>query len=287
MNGTGDSLVITDAGTRYTVAVGAILDTASLSNRIDVNLLTMNVTGDSLVITDAGTRYAVAVGAILDTTSLSNRINRNLDSINLNEQAVIDSIASVRSELADTAADLRSLINDHITLDEDTDSTNELITALTIADDSLKITEGGNDFAVYVEDMDTTNERIDSMSFRNDTLTVYEPSNPQKVYIETFIKAAGKVNADGTTAKAFNATVERDNTGDYTITFDTDMADDNYIIQLSQPDRTGAGNDDPGITYYGQTVSGFSVNIGDNDNGSGDRVDYNSEFMFTVIDFDF
>jgi len=38
MNGTGDSLVITDAGTRYAVAVGAILDTASLSNRIDVNL---------------------------------------------------------------------------------------------------------------------------------------------------------------------------------------------------------------------------------------------------------
>jgi len=51
MNGTGDSLVITDAGTRYAVAVGSILDTASLSNRIDVNLQaiidsTTNVRGE-------------------------------------------------------------------------------------------------------------------------------------------------------------------------------------------------------------------------------------------------
>jgi hypothetical protein len=62
------------------------------------------------------------------------------------------------------------------------------------------------------------------------------------------------------------------------------VSDANYIIQLSQPGRGGAGNDDPGIAYENQTSTSFEVIIGDNDNGGTDRARYNSEFMFTVLD---
>ncbi len=99
------------------------------------------------------------------------------------------------------------------------------------------------------------------------------------------MKAMGKVAADGTAIKIKGATVTRINKGDYQITFNTAMPDADYIIQLTQPDRSGTGNDDPGITYYDQTTTGFKVNIGDNDNGHGDRIDYDSEFMFTIFNF--
>jgi hypothetical protein len=62
------------------------------------------------------------------------------------------------------------------------------------------------------------------------------------------------------------------------------VSDANYIIQLSQPGRGGAGNDDPGIAYENQTITNFEVIIGDNDNGATDRARYDSEFMFTILD---
>ena len=62
------------------------------------------------------------------------------------------------------------------------------------------------------------------------------------------------------------------------------VADANYIIQLTQPGRGGAGNDDPGISYENQTSTSFEVIIGDNDNGGTDRSRFNSEFMFTILD---
>ena len=111
------------------------------------------------------------------------------------------------------------------------------------------------------------------------------------------IYALGKVNANGTAAAISNASVVKistnqdgnDNQGDYQITFDAPLAHKNYVIQLSIPDcggrcPSGAGsNDDPGITYYEQTPTGFRVNIGDNDNGGSRRDDFDSEFMFTVF----
>jgi hypothetical protein len=62
------------------------------------------------------------------------------------------------------------------------------------------------------------------------------------------------------------------------------VSDANYIIQLTQPGRGGAGNDDPGISYSNQTATSFEVIIGDNDNGGTDRSRFDSEFMFTVLD---
>ncbi|MGS0526710.1 hypothetical protein ACU8V7_17655 [Zobellia nedashkovskayae] len=41
---------------------------------------------------------------------------------------------------------------------------------------------------------------------------------------------------------------------------------------------------DPGISYFNQTTTTFEVIIGDNDNGAGDRIRFDSEFMFTILD---
>ncbi|MBP2834039.1 hypothetical protein J8281_17720, partial [Aquimarina sp. U1-2] len=105
------------------------------------------------------------------------------------------------------------------------------------------------------------------------------------------IYSAGKVSGTGTAASIYNATVSRLNTGDYQVTFTNPLPNANYIIQLTITDcggncpdaLTGPSYDDPGITYYSQTVNGFNINIGDNDNGSNPRIDIDLEFMFTVI----
>jgi hypothetical protein len=92
----------------------------------------VNGTGDSLIITDAGTRFAVAIGDVIDTSNLYAQILLNRDSINLNEQGIIDSTAAVRSALVDTASAIRTALNNHITNDEDTDSTNEYNTGFEV-----------------------------------------------------------------------------------------------------------------------------------------------------------
>jgi len=104
------------------------------------------------------------------------------------------------------------------------------------------------------------------------------------------IYATGKVNGNGTAAAIYQATVSRLNEGDYQITFSTALPNANYIIQLSTidcggdcPGNTSANYDDPGITYYNQTTTGFRVNIGDSDNGTTQKDDIDLEFMFTVI----
>jgi hypothetical protein len=74
----------------------------------------------------------------------------------LNEQGIIDSTAAVRSALVDTASAIRTALNDHITNDEDTDSTNEYNTGFEVngTGDSLIITDAGTRFAVAIEDVD-------------------------------------------------------------------------------------------------------------------------------------
>ena len=67
------------------------------------------------------------------------------------------------------------------------------------------------------------------------------------------------------------------------------MANTNYVIQLTLldcggdcPGNTTTRYDDPGITYYDQTVNGFKVNTGDSDNGGSPKDDIDIEFMFTT-----
>lgn len=63
------------------------------------------------------------------------------------------------------------------------------------------------------------------------------------------------------------------------------MSNANYIIQLTAIDQSGNRNDAPIITYRDQTTSGFTVKIGDSDNGESDLFDHDSEFMLSIITF--
>lgn len=101
------------------------------------------------------------------------------------------------------------------------------------------------------------------------------------------IRVFGKIASDGTVIKATTgvSVTQLAGNGHYLVSFPaTAVTDDDYIIQLSQPGRNGAGNDDPGISYFNQGASSFEVIVGDNDNGGGDRARFNSEFMFTILD---
>ena len=107
------------------------------------------------------------------------------------------------------------------------------------------------------------------------------------VFYESPIKAFGKIASDGSIIKATPGVFVEKLTGNgyYRINLPaTAVTDNNYIIQLSQPGRNGAGNDDPGISYFNQNTTSFEVIIGDNDNGGTDRARFNSEFMFTILD---
>jgi len=170
--------------------------------------------------------------------------------------------------------------------DGDSDSTNELQDISTNGNaGNVSLSDGSTlNLNINDADSDATNE-IQTITSNDGTLTVTKTGDDYDIGVAVSVYSAGKVNADGTAAKIHNATSAKLNTGDYEITFDTALPDANYIIQLSLLDRAGSGNDDPGITYHSQSTTGFSVNIGDNDNGGTDRSDFDSEFMFTIIRF--
>ncbi|PQJ19718.1 hypothetical protein [Tenacibaculum sp. SG-28] len=153
-----------------------------------------------------------------------------------------------------------------------TNESNTTQTANVVAGETdNKLTVGANGGAYFAGPTVTAAGKV-TMSYNNDTFTTY---------------------ASHTVAKEYNiATVTRIDEGDYEITFTNAMDDMNYIIQLTVKDCGGncPGNsnsnyDDPGITYYDQTETGFKVNIGDSDNGTNQKDDIDLEFMFTVIDF--
>ncbi|PCH75438.1 MAG: hypothetical protein COB98_08950 [Flavobacteriaceae bacterium] len=105
------------------------------------------------------------------------------------------------------------------------------------------------------------------------------------LYYQSPVKAFGKIQMNGTANKIKGAISKRIGEGTYEITFTTAFNHNNYIIQLSQPSRKGAGYDDPGIAYYDQSKGGFKVEIGDNDNSKKSRIRFDSEFMFVIMDY--
>ncbi len=117
----------------------------------------------------------------------------------------------------------------------------------------------------------------------NNSITV--GANGGAFYVSP-IKAFGKISGTGAITKATpGIAVTKISTGYYRVNLPAGTTvDANYIIQLTQPGRGGAGNDDPGISYNNQTATSFEVIIGDNDNGTTDRSRFDSEFMFTIID---
>jgi len=100
------------------------------------------------------------------------------------------------------------------------------------------------------------------------------------------IRALGKVSAGGAAIRITpGVTVARLSRGYYRVTLPAGLVSDaDYIIQVSQLGRGGAGNDDPGISYNNQTTTFFDVIVGDNDNGGTDRSRFDGEFMFTILD---
>ena len=225
-----------------------------------------------------------------------------MDSTMISQAGFFDSMGIIRiiNEQLDTAYvvddSLLVIDRDTVNLAEVVDSL-ETVTSLSCVNDSLLIytkENGEQDTISLNRKAESLNFRIDSATFVDDTMRIYESDQPVILEIQTFIKAAGKVAGNGTALNIFGATASKINTnntsggntnGDYQITFLTPMPDNHYIIQLTMLDQNGGGSDDPGITYYDQTIAGFKVNIGDNDNGGTDRADFDSEFMFTVIDF--
>ncbi|WP_139150180.1 beta strand repeat-containing protein [Cellulophaga baltica] len=108
------------------------------------------------------------------------------------------------------------------------------------------------------------------------------------IFYESPIKAFGKIAANGAILKATaGITITKlTGVGHYQVNLPAGTtSDSNYIIQISQPGRGGDGNDDPGIAYTNQTTNTFEVIMGDNDNGGTDRARFDSEFMFTILDF--
>lgn len=105
--------------------------------------------------------------------------------------------------------------------------------------------------------------------------------NPVKVV------ALGKVADTGIALKISGATVTRLSLGNYRVTFSAPRPDDNYIIMLAQLETPGdIGNDDVSISYFNQTVNGFDVLVGNNDNGGTSREasTIDLEFSFVVYD---
>lgn len=164
--------------------------------------------------------------------------------------------------------------------DADNNATNEIQT-LSVSGNDLTISGvGGNTVTLPVAGAISTDVG-NSISTGTDS----------GIFYESPIKAFGKIASNGTVDRATTGvTAARTSTGRYRVTLTGVVTDADYIIQLTQPGRGGAGliggagNDDPGISYANQDATGFDVIIGDNDNGGTDRSRFNSEFMFTILD---
>lgn len=99
--------------------------------------------------------------------------------------------------------------------------------------------------------------------------------------------AIGKVAANGSALKIKDATVSRLSKGNYRVVFNTARLNTHYVIQLAVRNCNSCGTDDSiAIFYDNQTLAGFDVIIGANDNNnSTTKTPSDLEFMFTVIDF--
>jgi len=94
--------------------------------------------------------------------------------------------------------------------------------------------------------------------------------------------SAASVNSNGTTNSTQNATVSRTATGRYSISFVTNSSTANYPVLLTPEQNTGT--DDYQIAYSNVTVSGFDVEVKEQDDGGGGGTFRDSGFSFLVPD---
>ncbi|MBQ4916127.1 hypothetical protein J8L85_16860, partial [Maribacter sp. MMG018] len=155
--------------------------------------------------------------------------------------------------------------------------------------EALKMEENSGTTSVIVnETLELEGAVLDSSNSPGTTGQVLSSTATGTAWVDSYnpVKAIGKIASNGTVTRATpGVTVTRLSTGYYRVTLPAGaVSDADYIIQLTQPGRGGAGNDDPGISYSNQTATSFEVIIGDNDNGATDRSRFDSEFMFTILD---
>ncbi|PQJ15554.1 hypothetical protein, partial [Aureicoccus marinus] len=267
--------------TNHVAADGDLSDTNELNTTFAVN-------GANLEITDAGGTLQVPLTSI---TSGVNTDEQDLTGASLNGSNVLQ--VDIENG-ASTTVDL-SALDDDITI-SNTISGNRIAT---IAQDGGSTTDIDETVTSLAQNTTSGVITYTDEAGGSDTANVVSADSNNQISVGTdggaylnmpTVYAAGKINGDGTSASIYGATVTRLNEGDYEVTFGTALANGNYIIQVSIldcggdcPGNGGTNYDDPGITYYSQSSTGFRVNIGDSDNGGNAKDDIDLEFMFTVI----
>ncbi|WP_218110665.1 hypothetical protein, partial [Ostreibacterium oceani] len=296
----GTDLELTDAGGTLAVPLSAIgSDDQDLTGAtIDAsNVLTLSI--------EDGASTTVDLSAYLDNTDDQQITDFSLSGNDLSialedggtQTVSLASLSSTDDQNLSSDGSAGNLsIEDGNTLtlnvnDADADPTNE-IQDLSLTGNTLTITNNGAataiDLSPYLTNTDNQDATQVNLAPALDVDGDGTNETTVQQAIEAFenpVKAMGKVAANGTALKIKGATVTRVNPGDYQVTFTNVRPDANYVIQLTLRDSAGIGNDAYGISYYNQLPGGFRVNIGDDDNGAGNRIDRDFEFMFMVLDF--
>jgi hypothetical protein len=121
----------------------------------------------------------------------------------------------------------------------------------------------------------------DSVAFNNDA------NNFNAIDVQSAIEevkspalASGRVNSAGASLKILNATSSRLSVGEYRITFDSPLADADYVIVLSLESNSGA--DDYIASYSNVTTSSFDVSVNEQDNGGTPGTPVDNGFSFMV-----
>ncbi|CAM1373006.1 hypothetical protein TXIAM_50151 [Tenacibaculum xiamenense] len=253
--------------------------TADIASGGNDQVLTTSATGT--VQWEAKSNLTSTVTQVVTSGNTIATHNNGTSSVNIIETNTEVAQATGNADADVTSTDARTIAT--YTSEDGTDTTiNESVTSL-----SQNTTTG----VITYNNEAGTNQTANVVAAETDNkLTV--GANGGAYFAGPTTVAAGKVSGAGAALKIYGATVTRVNEGDYQVTFTTARADANYVIQLSIldcngdcPGNTTANYDDPGITYYNQTTTGFRVNIGDSDNGTNQKDDIDLEFMFNVIDF--
>ncbi len=261
-------VAVADAANNFTASdVEGVLAELAASNAADGDtdstneLSDLDLTGNQLTLTNAAAgATGVDLSAYLDNTDEQD-LELSGNTLSLTGDGTSVDLSAFLDNTDDQTIDALSMDSGNLNISlEDDGEANQTVNLISSQADNQLV--AGSDGALYVNVTSTMP-------------TIY---------------ATGKVNANGTAASIYGATVSRLNEGDYQVTFSSALSDTNYIIQLTVldcggdcPGNGGSDYDDPGITYYDQANSGFKVNIGDSDNGATQKDDIDIEFMFTII----
>jgi len=175
---------------------------------------TFEVSGTNLQLTDAGGTLSVPITNIIDTTSISNRINRNakgiIDSTASVRVALADSISDVHEALIDSSQNLRSYTLGHIISDEDVDAANELNTTFEVSGSNLLLTDAGGTLSVPVSDIiDTTSisnriDRVNNIHDLDGDTKINTEENPDEDIIRFHLEGTEKWTMSGSRFEPIN-----------------------------------------------------------------------------------